>query len=224
MPKHFNNLSNAVCPFVVKPVNLSSSKGVRYVLSEFEKKYLIIKNEDLILQEYINGVGCGYSFFSRDGKIICGSGHLRLAEYPVTGGSSVYRQTFFLEQMKSIVTKIVGSINYSGFAMFEFKLQADGQLFLLEVNPRIWGSINQGLTNGVNYFESILGSASKPIKRKNLNTYLSPLLYISFFEYIIKGNFKPMLKFITNFYRNKPDISPIKDPLGYLSIIIRKIV
>ncbi len=77
--------------------------------------------------------------------------------------------------------------------MFEFKLKPNDELVLIEVNPRIWGSINQGLQNGVNYFEPILG-ASQTItevkKKKDIKKYLSPQVYSSLFMYLLRGKFK----------------------------------
>jgi len=224
IPLHFSSISEAICPFVIKPVNSSSARGIKYILTEERKAKLLFEKQDYLFQEFIKGVGCGYSVFAKEGKILEEAGHLRLGEYPVQGGSSVYRQTFFLEQMKVIATKIVQHLSYSGFAMFEFKLTENKELILIEVNPRIWGSINQGLANGVNYFNPILGSPSKPVNSSNKNTYLAPLIYLSFFKYMIKGNFKPIVTFLKNIHNNLPDISFLKDPKGYLSLIFRKIL
>lgn len=140
---------------VVKPRNLSSSKGVKYISNK--KEFLSLKNEtqnrsDYVIQEYIEGKGIGYSCFCRNGDIIIGYGHKRLAEYPVTGGSSVYRETYNDDRLKQTAAKLISAVKWSGFAMIEFKLSDDNEIYLIEVNPRIWGSINQGLQNGINYF------------------------------------------------------------------------
>jgi hypothetical protein len=226
-PKTFRTPDKVTLPCVVKPTNLSSASGVRYIRDQ--RALDVIKrggqwNKNIIIQEYVSGWGAGFSTFCHQGKVLFSYGHKRLAEYPVTGGSSVYREGFTNERMTSAVASIVRYTNWSGFAMFEFKIKADNTPVLIEVNPRIWGSINQGLINGVNYFESILGQEERIIPPfRNLNSYLSPLIYVAFIKYLIRADFKPLLTFTRNHRRNVPDISLSGDPKGWASTILRKL-
>ncbi len=222
IPKTFSSINEAKIPFVVKPTNLSSSKGVEYVFSE-KKRNRIKINSKFILQEYVEGVGCGYSVFASKGNIVVSHGHLRLAEYPITGGSSVYRASFESQEMFEIAKKLLEETAWSGFAMFEFKLTPSNEIILIEVNPRIWGSINQGLQNGACYFKFLLGEPDEAIKR-DVYTYLSPLLFQAFLKYFLKLQIKPILKFLGNVYRNSADISVFDDFKGYMSTILRKIL
>jgi len=232
VPIAYHDIKSAKVPFVVKPESLSSSKGVKYIFNEKDRHEIQQYADtigDLVIQQYIKGEGVGYSVFAHEGDIEIGYGHRRLAEYPVSGGSSVYREGFYDERMEKISKLILEYCDWSGFAMFEFKLTPENELYLIEVNPRIWGSINQGLQNGINFFEPILGRIdninSKNYVGKEINTYISPLLYLSFISYIIKNNDKnPIIKFIKNFNSNKADVSILDDPNGYLSTIMRKLI
>ena len=127
--------------------------------------------------------------------------------------------------MVDIASKIVGHLNYTGFAMFEFKLTSENEIFLIEVNPRIWGSVNQGLANGVNFFEGILGKADKLISKtkREKKTYLSPLFYLSLIKYVAKFEFRPIYYFFKNIRNNKADVCLFNDPRGYTSLLLRKI-
>jgi len=223
IPKIYQSINDSEIPFVVKPTNLSSSKSVKYIFSEKQRRKLILNSKnEYVFQEYIKGVGCGYSVFAKDGKLIVGYGHKRLAELPTTGGSSVYRDNYENKIMEDIAIKILKSTNWSGFAMFEFKLTPQNELVFIEINPRIWGSINQGLQNGINYFESFFGSVT--LENNNIKTYLSPLIYLSILKYLINFNIKPLIIFLRNFKKNRPDVSLIDDPKGWLSTIFRKIL
>lgn len=224
VPKKYKNLEEAEIPFVVKPTNLSSSKGVIYIDSRHDIPDNLSK-ENLIIQQFIKGTGVGYSFYCKDGIILNAYGHKRLAEYPVTGGSSTYREHYEDNRMNEIAKKVVGHLNYTGFAMFEFKLDQNNNLYLLEVNPRIWGSINQGLANGVNYFEGIFGKPKEKImiRNKHLKTYIGPLIYLSLLKYFLHFKIEPLANFFGNLFINEPDISLLKDPKGYLSAILRKL-
>lgn len=221
-PVRYESTSEAKLPYVIKPTNLSSAKGVVYVRNEEDIPHDLDTN--IIVQQYVEGVGVGYSFYCKNGVIMNGYGHRRLAEYPVSGGSSTYRETYQNDDMVNIAVKIVAHLNYTGFAMFEYKLTSEGDIYLIEVNPRIWGSINQGLANGNNYFEGILGKpevpAMSPVKEKK--TYLVPLFYLSLLKYSLKGQFKPLLTWIKNFSQNSADVSLFSDSKGWLSMVLRK--
>ena len=225
VPKRYENTAQAKIPYVIKPINLSSAKGVRYINNTKDiPEKIDLKN--IIIQQYVKGDGVGFSFYSKNGIISNGFGHKRLCEYPISGGSSTYRTNYKDDRMFEAATKIVKHLNYTGFAMFEFKLTNDNELYLLEVNPRIWGSIYQGLANGKNYFEEILGKpdlVKQLSQSKDKNTYLAPLLYLSLFKYALKFNFKPLLSFISNMAFNKSDVKLVSDPKGYLSTILRKV-
>lgn len=225
IPKRYATLKAAKVPFVYKPTNLSSSKGVVYVR---DKSNVLddIDETNLIIQQFVEGEGVGYSFYAKNGVILNGYGHKRLSEFPVSGGSSTYRTVYEDVRMIHSAERIVKALNYTGFAMFEYKLNDKNELYLLEVNPRIWGSINQGLVNGINYFEAILGKPKHAVSvnSKSYNTYISPLIYASFIGYILKFNLIPIVNFMRNVLRNKPDVSLWSDFNGFVSIVLRKIL
>lgn len=224
VPKKYKIIEEAIPPYVIKPTNLSSAEGVIYInnKNEVPKDYNF---DDTIIQEFVKGVGVGYSFYSKNGIILNGYGHKRLAEFPISGGSSTYRTGYQDNRMVVIANKIVKHLSYTGFAMFEFKLTDDNELYLLEVNPRIWGSINQGLENGVNYFEGILGPSK--LKQTNqvreINTFISPHIYLTLIQYLFKFSFKQINFFVKNIFSNKPDVSLLNDSRGYMSSILRKL-
>ena len=229
VPERYNNIEESQVNCVIKPVTQSSARGVRYFFNQKkldEAKSSLGSKKDIIIQEYIQGEGIGYSVFAKNGKIITGFGHKRLAEYPISGGSSVYRESYENEEIRAISEKILIATKWSGFAMFEFKLTPDNEIYLIEVNPRIWGSINQGLQNGINYFEDILGKATFVTKfnKGNINTYLSPLIYLSFLKYLQQLNFRPLLTFIGNVSHNRADINMFCDFKGWFGTILRKLI
>lgn len=226
VPVSYDSVESAVLPFVFKPAISSSAHGVVYVFTEKQRQQLLksgVTNTDAVIQEYIAGTGIGYSAFVKDGSILKGYGHIRLAEYPATGGSSTYRNSFNDSRIEEISARLFHTLNWSGFAMVEFKLTPKQEIVLIEINPRIWGSINQGLQNSMNYFEPLLGTNSEKLVTplKETRTYLSPLVYISMCQYLIKGNFKMLLEFLVNIKNNRADISIIDDPFGYLGALCR---
>lgn len=223
MPQHYLSVKDAVIPFVVKPTNRSGAIGVKYVKSKKDLKK-VFDSKDQIVQQYVEGVGVGYSFYCKKGEILTSAGHRRLAEYPITGGPSSYRENYYDERFRIIANKIIQKRKYTGFVMLEFKLTKDNKLYLLEANPRIWGSINQGLINGINYFEGIIGKTElvKQYSRRNKATYISPLLYLSMISHILRFRFSLIFLFIKNISRNVVDVSLFKDIKAYLSTIFHR--
>ena len=225
-PKTFNCLNEVTFPCVLKPTISASSIGVEYLYNSDDLDKVLSTNLDgnYIIQEFVKGEGVGYSVYAKNGVIVKGFGHLRLGEYPISGGSSVYRKEYENKEMRFCAEAILKETKWTGFAMFEFKLSKDDKVYLIEVNPRLWGSLNQGLQNGVNYFESILGETNNELKLKNRYTYIPPLIYLSILKYIFKLKFKTLITFLSNLNKNKSDISLFNDFFGYMSTIIRKIL
>ena len=157
VPDEYADVVSAKLPFVVKPTNMSSAKGVRYCFTEKQRVSIQGLSKNMLCQEYIEGRGCGYEVYCNKGQILVEYGHIRLAEWPVSGGSSVLRAPYLHPEMRPIAQRILQQIQWSGFAMFEFKLTKDNHLVLIEVNPRIWGSINQALQDGCPFFDCIVG-------------------------------------------------------------------
>ena len=57
-PRAYDSLDGAKLPFIIKPPNLSSAKGVKYIFSEDDRaKYRKHCSKDMIIQEYVRGVG-----------------------------------------------------------------------------------------------------------------------------------------------------------------------
>lgn len=204
--------------YVFKPTQSSSSKGVKYFNDvEILKDYCKTYNSDFLVQEYFRGNGGGISFFSKNGEIGDYYLHKRLTEYPVSGGSSTMRAKFdskLESQILEDARKLMKHINWSGFCMLEFKFNNNEYTFI-EANPRIWGSINQGLVNGSNYFKEILGNPQVQIEKSNKITYQSPLVFASLLGYLLKGDLKNFSN-IFRIIRSIPDINLFNDPKGYI--------
>lgn len=224
IPKEYSSIDEAQVPFVIKPTNLSSAKGVKYCYTNAQKKHFSIIPTNMIYQEYISGQGCGYEVYCHNGKIQAEYGHIRLAEWPSSGGSSVLRSGFVHPNMRSIAEKILGQVQWTGFAMFEFKLTHDNQLVLIEVNPRIWGSINQALQDGCALFSSILGEPISSKTKPNVRTCLKPQLWLSLIVYIMQGKFYIIKDYFKHYKHTYNDVSFWDDPKAIMSILFRKLL
>lgn len=224
IPKEYTSLTDAEPPFVLKPTNLSSAKGIKYIQTNQDKNNIVSIPKGFMCQEYIQGQGCGYEVYCQNGRIVTEYGHLRLAEWPITGGSSVLRTGYIHPDMRPIAEQILSSVPWTGFAMFEFKLTQDNQLVLIEVNPRLWGSINQALQNECPLFSAIFGEPKMKLEQSNIRTCLFPQVWLAMLLYTCKGKTHILKDYLANYKTTRSDINLLNDPLGIFSIFIRKLL
>lgn len=149
-------------PAVIKLKDSTGSKGVQYAYSNDQlissykhiiQRYSLKDTSDYpLIQEYIPGDGYGVSVLFNQGNLRALFTHKRLREYPLSGGGSTLRESVRFPEMEKIAVKLLEHVNWNGLAMVEFKLdRRTKKPILLEVNPRVWGSINQAIASGVDF-------------------------------------------------------------------------
>jgi predicted ATP-grasp superfamily ATP-dependent carboligase len=145
-------------PVVIKPRVSSGSRGVVYVKKpdDLVESYKTVhrKYPDPIIQEFIPhggayGVGALLNFNSEPRASFA---YRRLREYPVSGGPSTFRESVKNEEIRSLALDILQSLKWTGIAMVEFRVdKRDGRPKLLEINPRLWGSLWLAIRSGVDF-------------------------------------------------------------------------
>jgi predicted ATP-grasp superfamily ATP-dependent carboligase len=122
-----------------------------------------------IIQEYVDGIGVGFfALYDQRGELAAQFCHQRVREYPVSGGPSSCCLSIFDERLIRLGRDLLESLSWRGLAMVEFKYDRNrDQFFLLEVNPRYWGSLPLAVYSGVNFpvlhIMSILGIKFSPV-------------------------------------------------------------
>ena len=109
-----------------------------------------IENCPVIVQELLAGYGAGFNFLAHDGTILMSYTHERVHE-PPEGGQSSYRKTIPLDtyNLREYSQKLVKEIGWNGLAMIEYRIE-NGKPYIMEINGRLWGSIELGIYAGVN--------------------------------------------------------------------------
>ncbi|RCX12383.1 putative ATP-grasp superfamily ATP-dependent carboligase [Anaerobacterium chartisolvens] len=102
-----------------------------------------------IVQSYVKGSGYGVSaVFDNNGEpleIFC---HRRIREYPVTGGPSCLCESIWNDRLADYAVRLLKALNWRGVAMVEFKGDLQGEICLMEINPRFWGSLSLSVAAG----------------------------------------------------------------------------
>jgi protein-tyrosine-phosphatase/predicted ATP-grasp superfamily ATP-dependent carboligase len=103
-------------------------------------------------QQYIAGKGLGVEMLFEHGTPRWAFLHERVHELPLTGGGSSYRVSLGLrDDLVESATLLLSALAWHGVAMVEFKVTPSGEAYLMEINPRLWGSLALAIDCGVNF-------------------------------------------------------------------------
>lgn len=145
-------------PVLIKPRASSGSRGIVRVDNKenFVEACCSVseKYPDPIVQELLpssaaSGYGVG-ALFNFKGEPRAAFVYRRLREYPVSGGPSTLRESVLNDEIKETALSLLKDLKWKGAAMVEFKIDPrDGKPKLLEINPRLWGSLELAVRSGV---------------------------------------------------------------------------
>jgi protein-tyrosine-phosphatase len=108
-------------------------------------------------QQYISGKGIGVEMLFENGDCRWSFLHERVHELPLTGGGSSYRVSLPLrDDLIASSNLLLSALRWHGVAMVEFKVTPNGEAYLMEINPRLWGSLALAIDCGVNFPSGLL--------------------------------------------------------------------
>ncbi len=151
-------------PEKLRVVEAESAEGLRRCLDE-----LPAAAYPILLQRKIRGPGIGVFLLRWNGRIVASFAHRRLREKPPRGGVSVYRESIPPPQdLLTRSARLLAEHRWQGVAMIEFKREREtGTAYLMEVNGRLWGSLQLAIDAGVDFprlfVEAALGNDPEPV-------------------------------------------------------------
>ncbi len=150
------NLENMRFPVLIKPRIGTGGLGI----VEFESavaltEYLVVNDlnpQDFIVQEKVDGPLIGCSVLAKNGKILAYTIQKRFTPpnkpfapgigFKFVRNGKVYRQ----------VSQLIKNLKWSGVGHLQFVYNADEEnYYLLEMNPRYWGSLPSAVSMGVDF-------------------------------------------------------------------------
>lgn len=145
-------------PVVVKPRKSHGRNGVvichsvtelREALNHVQQTY-----GSALVQEYIpNGGEVGvYTMYDLDSTCRAVTVQERVRSFPPEGGASTCRHTVADPELIGYADDLLSSLDWQGVAMVEFRTDPrDGTPKLMEINPRLWGSLALSVAAGVDF-------------------------------------------------------------------------
>lgn len=177
IPKRHFAFEEIKVDLIAKPINGSGSRGI--IRSKYPHDILKgIENDDFVFQELLpNGSEIfGYFAYCIEGNIKYWYTHERLSTYPREGGVSVMACSGQNFQLHELSLRVIERLSYSGFIMFEFLKNPQGDYVFIECNPRLWGSYM--LSNCLSdKNESIKGMVNLALSGVDQVRYTPHLLY-----------------------------------------------
>jgi predicted ATP-grasp superfamily ATP-dependent carboligase len=156
---------NKLNDFIVKPVSGRGSLGISYFPESNNLDWSVQwKNfGPLLIQQRIRSGGdaVGVSLlYDKNSNCIAEFVHKRLHEYPISGGPSTSRIGVLNEDLLNKSKILLEKLNWVGVAMVEWKYDSQSKLpYLMEINPRFWGSLELAVRSGINFPEGYVSGA-----------------------------------------------------------------
>ncbi len=218
-------------PVVIKPhcgEKLGLTAKERYTIAnnqaEYDIKIAKMRQYDPepIVQQKVEGDGMGVCMLiDGEGRLINAICHRRIREYPITGGPSSCCESFYDQKMIENAYKLLSSFGFKGMAMVEYKGE-----YILEVNPRVWGSFPLTVCCDSHFTEDYAAaSAGEKIEYKaggyrqgvrmrfTLNDAMSTL------SHLCKGHFKAAMGGVRDLFRAKEALKAKDDKAPYRKYI-----
>jgi predicted ATP-grasp superfamily ATP-dependent carboligase len=148
-------------PAIVKPPR-SWIRGVDGVVSRYSSRYVCNKQEaeealealpgkEGLVQKYIPGQLTSCSGVSWEGELVCTLYQVSPRIWPVPIGVSSYAKTIAPDaQLECGVGRLLRKISWSGLFQAQFIRTLDGKYYLIDLNPRIYGSLALAVAGGLN--------------------------------------------------------------------------
>lgn len=156
-----NHINELIFPIVIKsrneisrakPVYIYTGEELDIFLKNYRENTLFMEGFFPIIQQYVKGTGCGFFALYRHGECKRIFMHQRVREIPPSGGASCCAVSIYEVDLLTQGKRLLDSLNWHGVAMVEFKRQAEtGNLYLMEINPKFWGSLDLALACGVDF-------------------------------------------------------------------------
>ncbi len=157
-------------PVVIKVASESNIyQEKRYVIikskTKFVSEYLKMHNcvqKFPLVQEYIVGKNVGFhAIFDNERNLKGFFMHQRIRQYPLSGGPSTFCIGIFDKNLYTTGLKLLKALKWKGVAMVEFIRDKRGKYWLMEINPRFWGSFPLAVESNVDFPHLLYQISSK---------------------------------------------------------------
>lgn len=146
-------------PVLIKPKQGGGSWGIQQVDSKGRLERIIAEplNGDLewdrfFVQEKIQGESVCVAMLFNEGALRAKVAYQQLRDYPVTGGQATLRVSMRHEKAEKSFQDLLEAMQWHGVCQGDFIVDnTTGVAYLIDINPRLWGSLAQALACGIDF-------------------------------------------------------------------------
>jgi D-aspartate ligase len=156
-PGEFNKvISQFPIPALVKPRTSGNGEGISKYADRAKLEELVALNphffDGYMIQEYMDGYDVDCSMLCRDGVILAHttqkSLYVSAKPYQPAEGIEFVHDA----QVYELAVRLAETLHWNGIIHVDMRRRAaNGQVEIIEINPRFWGSIQGSLHAGVNF-------------------------------------------------------------------------
>lgn len=131
--------------------------------TQFEAVYrdICTRSSAVLIQEFVEGEGCGYFALMHHGALRAEFAHRRIRDVHPTGSGSAVRESIEPNSgIRAAALAILKALHWHGVAMVEFRQNAGQPPVFMEVNGRFWNSLALACYSGVD-FPALLASMAE---------------------------------------------------------------
>jgi predicted ATP-grasp superfamily ATP-dependent carboligase len=146
-------------PVVLKPnrswgtvVRLASEEAINEAEAERIAQHFFEGNTSVLAQQWVGGRREGVTMFISDGNVRAVCAHVAHRTSPAIGGASVMRESLPVPaDIYDSAVRLVKAMGLEGTCEVEFRRDLDNRPFLMEVNARLAGTIENAVRSGVDF-------------------------------------------------------------------------
>jgi predicted ATP-grasp superfamily ATP-dependent carboligase len=154
----YQQLSNLEYPVLLKPTSQSGGQGIRRFKTQTDLQNFLQQRDEqqfknnYLVQSYLPGLDLGLSVLCDRGEILAFTIQKELIANKHRFGPQMAMQFIAQEDVLNHGKRLLAALNWSGVAHVDMREDnRDGQVKLLEINARYWGSLLGSLVAGVNF-------------------------------------------------------------------------
>jgi len=146
-------------PVLVKPKQGGGAWGITQIDSAEALRRLVGEERfegkpwsRFFVQEKILGQTHCVAMLFNQGQIRAKVAYEQLRDYPATGGQATMRVSRRSPEAEGLLQRLLESLRWHGACQADFIVDRQTQVpYLIDLNPRLWGSLAQALASGVDF-------------------------------------------------------------------------
>ena len=154
--KFFNDLE---FPVLIKPKQGGGAWGIleiktKKMLDSVLRKpiYFNLPWNRFFLQQKIIGDNHCVAMLFRQGELRAKVAYKQIRDYPLSGGQATLRISIRNDEAEESLEKLLKKMNWHGICQADFVIEKQSKIpYMIDLNPRFWGSLIQGIASGVDF-------------------------------------------------------------------------